>query len=78
MMEAMLQVQEDAVSELECVICLMVPRKEAQVFSCQQHHLFCSECNDRLLESCPLCKENFTMIPPTRNRLAEKMIEKLN
>jgi galactose-1-phosphate uridylyltransferase len=76
-MDAMLQVQEKARRELECNVCLEVPRRKAQVFSCLQHHLICSECNKHEFESCPVCRQNFRETPRTRNRLAEKMIEQL-
>ena len=76
-MDAMLQTQEKACRELECVICLEVPRKETQIFSCPKHHLMCFQCNDRKLESCPVCRQNFRGTQPTRNLLAEKMIEQL-
>jgi hypothetical protein len=76
-MDAMLQVHEKARQELECNVCLEGPRREAQVFSCQQHHLICSECNKHNFESCPICRPNFRLTPPTRNLLAEKMIQQL-
>jgi hypothetical protein len=76
-MEAMLQVQEKAQKELECVVCLDVPRKSAQVFSCLEHHLICSQCYQRALSFCPVCRQNFWVTQPARNRLAEKMIEQL-
>jgi hypothetical protein len=77
-MDAMLQVQEKARKELECVICLDVPHREIQVFSCLQHHLMCSECNKHAMQSCPVCRQDFKKTPPARNRLAEKMIQQLN
>ena len=73
----MLQVQENAKRELECVICLEVPKKEDQVFSCPEHHLVCLDCSKRELEACPVCKQSFKKYPITRNRLAEKMISQL-
>jgi hypothetical protein len=77
-MNAMLKVQEKAFRELECVICLTVPKRETQVFSCLEHHLMCSDCNKHRLESCPVCRQNFRRILPARNRLAEKMIQQLS
>jgi hypothetical protein len=76
-MDAMLQVQEKAQRELKCNVCLEVPRRETQVFSCMQHHLMCSECHKHKFESCTVCRQNFRETPPTRNRLAEKMIQQL-
>ena len=71
-----LQVQTDACKELECVVCLQVPRTE--VFSCTEHHILCSDCKNKILRLCPVCRQNFAKIPPARNRLAEKMILRLN
>jgi hypothetical protein len=76
-MNALLQVQEKARRELECIICLEVPRKDTEVFSCSEHHLICLECSKRNLESCPLCRQGFRGTPLARNRLAEKMISQL-
>ncbi len=76
-MDAVLQVQEKARRELECVICLEVPQREAQVFSCREHHLICSGCNEHALFACPVCRQNFRLTSPARNRLAEKMIQQL-
>jgi hypothetical protein len=74
---ALLQVQEQARRELECVICLEVPKKETHVFSCLESHLICLECSKHRLESCPVCKQSFIGNKLTRNRLAEKMIFQL-
>ena len=71
-----LQVQSDARKELECSVCLQVPRTE--VFSCTEHHILCSDCKKKILKLCPVCRQNFAKIPPARNRLAEKMILRLN
>ncbi len=76
-MNSMLQVQENARRELECIICLEVPKKESHVFSCLEHHLICLECSKHRLESCPVCKQGFRETPLGRNRLAEKMISQL-
>ena len=77
-MEAMLQVHEKAQRELECVICIEVPQRETQVFSCVEHHLICLDCSRHDLELCPVCAQSFKDAPLTRNRLAEKMILQLN
>ena len=73
-----LDLHEDLSKELECVICLEVPQANFQVFSCTEHHLLCSVCkNNPTVLSCPLCRQNFQLDPPSRNRLAEKMIRTL-
>ena len=71
-----LGVQQEALKELECVICLEVPRKD--VYSCTQHHIICASCKQKNILLCPICRQDFTKHPQTRNRLAEKMIQKLN
>ena len=73
-----LDVHENLSKELECVICLEVPLANFQVFSCSEHHLLCAVCkNNPTVLSCPLCWQNFQIDPPSRNRLAEKMIRAL-
>ena len=65
--------KQKACKDLECVVCLDVPTGE--VFSCTEHHILCSECKHKIIMFCPICRQNFVKQPPTRNRLAEKMIE---
>jgi hypothetical protein len=77
-LDAILKVQNEAKDELECIVCLEVPLQGIKVFSCLEHHLLCSDCAKRILQSCPVCRQNFTKTPPTRNRLAEKMIQHLS
>jgi hypothetical protein len=77
-LDAILKVQNEVRDELECVVCLEVPSKKVQVLSCLEHHLLCSDCAKQILQSCPVCRQNFRQTPPTRNRLAEKMIHCLN
>ena len=69
------QMHEEARKDLECIVCFDVPGKE--VFSCQENHIMCRECKERVLDRCPVCRQTFVGTPPTRNRLAEKMILKL-
>ena len=71
---AVLNVQQEARCELECVICLAIPPGE--VFSCNNDHILCSGCNIKVTV-CPLCRINFEETPARRNRLAEKLIQKL-
>ena len=73
-----LQVQEDACSHLECIICLEIPLASIQIYSCQEDHILCQICKSNpTIKSCPMCRQNFEVQPPRRNRLAEKMIEAL-
>ena len=76
-MDAMLQVQEKTRRELECVICLEVPKKDDHVFSCLEHHLICLECSKHTLQECPICRQDFRKACLSRNRLAEKLILQL-
>ena len=76
-LNAVLQAQQDARQELECVICLDFPTVDTQVFSCLQQHLMCARCCQQNLRSCAVCRQSFEQTPPARNRLAEKMISRL-
>ena len=71
-----LEVQQEALKELECVICLDVPKED--VFSCTEHHILCLGCKQKGLLKCPICRQDFAIYPPTRNRVAKRMIQKLN
>ena len=70
-----LEVQQEALKELECVVCLDVPKED--VFSCTEHHILCSGCKQKDLLKCPICQQDFAILPPTRNRVAKRMIQKL-
>ena len=75
---SVLQVQENARRELECVVCIEVPLHPIQMFSCSTQHLLCTKCkNNPVISKCPVCKQNFAKTPAKRNRLAEKMIQAL-
>jgi hypothetical protein len=76
-LNAVLQAQQDAREELQCVICLDVPRADTHIFSCLEQHLICTACNQKRLSSCPICRQSFEQSPQARNRLAEKMIRRL-
>jgi hypothetical protein len=51
---------------------------ELHVYSCDSDHLMCETCKDKCTDECPVCRQNFRVTPPRRNRLAEKMLEKLS
>ena len=76
-LNSVLQAEQDARQELECVICLDVPLVDTHVFSCLEQHLMCETCCQHNLRSCPVCRQSFNLTPPARNRLAEKMIRRL-
>ena len=72
------QAQENndkANKELECVVCLDIPF--GTVFSCTEHHILCLACKFKVTSKCPICAQDFEDIPPTRNRLAERIIATL-
>jgi len=68
----------DLEKELECPVCLIIPRS-FPIFQCRLGHSICSECHPRLprpyrSRRCPVCQAKYCN-PPTRNFLAEKLIE---
>lgn len=63
-----------AKEELECCICLTLPKTSTAVYSCVQHHLLCDICSKKWTSSCPVCRQDFQKEPPKRNPLAEKLI----
>ena len=75
---SVLQVQENIRQDLECVVCIEMPLPSIQIFSCQENHLLCINCHNHPdISTCPICRQDFAWIPAQRNRLAEKMVEKL-
>jgi len=72
---------EERYPDLECVICLCIPKPQLgndnfNVYSCCQHHLLCQNCLERV-DSCPICKQNFKVLKPEKNHLAQRMIAQL-
>jgi len=68
----------DLEKELECPVCLIIPRS-FPIFQCRLGHTICNECHPRLprpyrSRRCPVCQAKYCN-PPTRNYLAEKLIE---
>ena len=71
----------DLEKELECPVCLVIPRS-APVFLCRAGHSVCCECWPRLPRNyrsrrCPICQAKYCN-PPARNFLAEKLLECVN
>ena len=71
----------DLEKELECPVCLVIPRS-APVFLCRAGHSVCCECFPRLPRNyrsrrCPICQAKYCN-PPARNFLAEKLLECVN
>ena len=62
--------------ELECPVCLMLPRS-APIYQCSIGHHLCHECYKNLGDAkCPQCKTCFNRgKEPTRNFLAEKLLD---
>jgi len=58
-------------SELECPVCLLVPRC-SPIYQCGNGHLVCKECRPRLVK-CPTCQIEYTQA--TRSIFAEKILE---
>ena len=79
-----LMVSLDLEKELECPVCLVIPRS-APVFLCRAGHSVCAECFPRLPRHyrsrrcpvCPICQAKYCS-PPARHFLAEKLLECVN
>lgn len=58
--------------ELECPVCLEVPRT-SPIYNCLNGHLLCSECQPKM-QRCPICRcENIN----NKNHLAERLVNRL-
>jgi len=64
---------ERFLGELECPVCLQIPR-EGPVAVCPVGHLVCKTCRV-IVTSCPTCRRQ--MLPDGTNILANKMIEEI-
>lgn len=63
---------EELLKELECPVCLLIPRG-GPVLQCILGHLVCRDCQPRL-NKCPVCQANFNKPNVTRNFLAETLL----
>jgi len=61
---------DDMKKEIECPVCLEVPRK-GPIFSCPNGHLVCQKCKR---ESCPTCRE---VMGDNKSLVAVKLIERI-
>ena len=56
--------------EFTCPVCKELMLPPLQIFSCSNDHFICSVCLDQVIE-CPICRESYTQIKPTRRYKAE-------
>ena len=76
-------VNKNLTTELECTVCLEVPKVETRVYQCNNGHIFCQTCYIKL-SMCPTCRQtlfNSSDIEnnhgPIRCLLAENLIRQL-
>ena len=67
-------------AELECTVCLEIPKIETRVFQCNNGHIFCQVCYVKL-ELCPTCRKKLVCASdiekqhgPIRCLIAENLI----
>ena len=59
---------------LECNVCFNAPNT-GPVYQCNNGHLFCDDCNEKLSSSrCPCCRGKMSNV---RSRIAEKILDKI-
>ena len=64
--------------EFECPICCDEINPPLQIFACSNDHFLCSEClGNSGIQSCPICREDFSQHKPTRRRAAERLRQSL-
>ena len=59
-------------NEFECPICHEDMKPPVKIFACVNDHYLCSDCLNKDIKICPMCRDNFDENPPTRRPLAEK------
>ena len=62
-------VLEKLKSNLECPVCLVVP-KSGPIYQCRNGHLLCKECHSKMTR-CPLCN---ILLEKLRNLLSEQLV----
>lgn len=68
-------------NDLECPVCMEIPKAPKQVFQCSNGHIVCNTCLGKIqrsvLNSCPMCRENWSdgQNRPSRNFAAESTIK---
>ena len=67
-----IQTSEDMREDLECPVCLKIPRS-TPIYQCDKGHIHCKICHPRL-NRCPICR---SQIGDTRSLMAEKIISRL-
>ncbi len=61
---------------LDCVVCMSPPL--ANAFTCQEcDNLMCHDCLNKL-DACPMCRVSLKTRPARRNRIVERMLEKIS
>ena len=63
---------EDMREDLECPVCLKIPRS-TPIYQCDKGHIHCKSCHPRL-RKCPICR---AAIGDTRSLMTEKVIARL-
>ena len=64
--------------EFECPICCDEMNPPLEIFACSNDHFLCSEClGNAGIQSCPICREDFSQSKPTRRHAAERIRQSL-
>ncbi len=61
------QQQRQLCREMECPICLKIPR-QGPIYQCEHGHIICEDCRENF-ENCPICR---VKLGRQRNHLLEK------
>ncbi len=64
-------------NDFECPVCFEVPKPPLKIFQCSNGHSLCELCLGMLEQmECPMCREDFTVKEPIRNRYLEDHMER--
>ena len=65
------QIISELLDLIECIICLDNPRQPSHIYQCQNGHLFCEECLEKV-KTCSVCQEPLNK--DSRNLMVEKIL----
>ena len=69
-------IDQDIINDFKFINCSKIMKSPLKIFACSNDHYLCSGCVDqKSINDCVVCLENFKVTPPRRRISAEKIIQ---